>query len=162
MRDCHSRGSPAPELFAPDRWWTVTGSRPGGTLRKGGRSQHRKRERDLHQLEHPVLLRGERPSGQLEPLCVRRTQRAQEVQDQYHDQDSTDNAAAADRTIAAIAKTAAGQQQDEKNDQKQGHDDLQVFFTASTGTEQIRLQAGKGSAGTRHLPATPGDETLDN
>jgi len=44
--------------------------------------------------------------------------RAQQIQNQDHDQDCADNAAAADRAKTAIAEAAAGQKQNKQNDQK--------------------------------------------
>lgn len=48
-------------------------------------------------------------------------QRTQQIQNQDHNQDRSDNAAAPNSAKAAIAESAAGQEQHQKDDEKKRH-----------------------------------------
>lgn len=66
--------------------------------------------------------RRDEPRAQKNRASGVRGESAQQIQDQDYDQDGADDAGAAADAEAAIAETATGQQHDQKDDQKQGHE----------------------------------------
>ena len=62
-------------------------------------------------------------------------ERAEQIQNQDHDQYGADDAAAADRAKARIAEAAARQEQNQKNDEEKRHETSEE---ATTNPERLR------------------------